>query len=57
MNRPRLFLAVAFVFYNGSSLVNLNINTVGFYQISKILVTPAVSRDREAVSTLATVKK
>jgi solute carrier family 35 protein E3 len=40
--QPRLFLAVAFVFYNGSSLVNLNINTVGFYQISKILVTPAV---------------
>lgn len=28
--------------YNGASLINLNVNTVGFYQISKILVTPTV---------------
>jgi len=39
---PRLILAGSFVFYNAASLVNLNVNTVGFYQISKILVTPAV---------------
>jgi len=39
---PRLVLAGSFVFYNAASLVNLNVNTVGFYQISKILVTPAV---------------
>jgi solute carrier family 35 protein E3 len=30
------------VLYNGASLINLNVNTVGFYQISKILVTPTV---------------
>jgi len=39
---PRLILAASFVFYNAASLVNLNVNTVGFYQISKILVTPTV---------------
>jgi solute carrier family 35 protein E3 len=39
---PRLILAGSFVFYNCASLVNLNVNTVGFYQISKILVTPTV---------------
>eukprot|EP00039_Didymoeca_costata_P018919 m.335513 g.335513 ORF g.335513 m.335513 type:complete len:346 (+) comp17617_c0_seq1:123-1160(+) len=39
---PRLILALSFVFYNGASLLNLNVNTVGFYQISKILVTPTV---------------
>jgi len=40
--QPRLILAASFVFYNAASLVNLNVNTVGFYQISKILVTPTV---------------
>eukprot|EP00041_Stephanoeca_diplocostata_P024090 m.602766 g.602766 ORF g.602766 m.602766 type:complete len:338 (-) comp22451_c0_seq5:182-1195(-) len=39
---PRIVLAASFVFYNGASLINLNVNTVGFYQISKILVTPMV---------------
>ena len=37
-----LILAASFVGYNTLSLINLNINTIGFYQISKILVTPAV---------------
>jgi len=40
--RPRVILAASFVFYNAASLINLNYNTVGFYQISKILVTPTV---------------
>lgn len=40
--RPLLILAGSFIFYNALSLINLNINTVGFYQISKILVTPTV---------------
>lgn len=40
--RPRVILAASFVFYNCASLINLNINTIGFYQISKILVTPTV---------------
>lgn len=35
-------LAVSFVGYNAASLVSLNVNTVGFYQISKISVTPTV---------------
>eukprot|EP00040_Diaphanoeca_grandis_P019852 m.105164 g.105164 ORF g.105164 m.105164 type:complete len:327 (+) comp27624_c1_seq1:80-1060(+) len=39
---PRVILAGSFVFYNCASLINLNYNTVGFYQISKILVTPTV---------------
>eukprot|EP00040_Diaphanoeca_grandis_P004775 m.30083 g.30083 ORF g.30083 m.30083 type:complete len:329 (+) comp16212_c0_seq1:99-1085(+) len=41
-SKPLVILAASFVFYNCASQVNLNINTVGFYQISKILVTPAV---------------
>jgi solute carrier family 35 protein E3 len=40
--QPRVILAASFVGYNAASLVNLNVNTVGFYQISKILVTPTV---------------
>lgn len=40
--QPRIILAGSFVFYNAASLVNLNVNTVGFYQISKILITPMV---------------
>lgn len=40
--RPLIILACSFIFYNALSLMNLNINTVGFYQISKILVTPTV---------------
>jgi solute carrier family 35 protein E3 len=40
--QPRVILAASFVFYNAASLVNLNVNTVGFYQISKILITPMV---------------
>jgi len=40
--RPLVILAGSFIFYNALSLINLNINTVGFYQISKILVTPTV---------------
>lgn len=35
-------LAGSFVLYNAASLINLNVNTVGFYQVSKILVTPTV---------------
>lgn len=40
--RPLVIMAVSFCLYNASSLANLNINTVSFYQISKILVTPTV---------------
>jgi len=40
--QPRMILAASFVFYNAASLINLNVNTVGFYQISKILITPCV---------------
>jgi solute carrier family 35 protein E3 len=40
--KPRLILAASFVFYNVASLINLSVNTVGFYQISKILITPTV---------------
>lgn len=40
--RPLVILAGSFIFYNALSLINLNINTVGFYQVSKILVTPSV---------------
>lgn len=40
--KPCLILAASFVFYNVASLINLSVNTVGFYQISKILITPAV---------------
>jgi hypothetical protein len=41
-SRQLAILAGSFVFYNAASLINLNVNTVGFYQISKILVTPTV---------------
>jgi len=34
-------LAVSFIGYNVASLANLSLNTVGFYQISKIMSTPA----------------
>merc|ERR1719310_2425466 len=37
-----LAMAASFVGYNALSLANLNVNTVSFYQISKILVTPTV---------------
>lgn len=39
---PRVIMAVSFILYNVISLANLNVNTVSFYQISKIATTPAV---------------
>lgn len=54
--QPRLILATSFVFYNGSSLVNLNLNTVGFYQISKILITPMVMAVNYVVYSEGTTK-
>ena len=35
-------MAVSFICYNVASLANLNVNPVGFYQISKILITPTL---------------
>jgi len=37
-----LALAMAYVAYNCTSQLNLRVNTVGFYQISKILISPTV---------------
>eukprot|EP00954_Amorphochlora_amoebiformis_P017667 1320616-Amorphochlora_amoeboformis.AAC.1 len=36
-----VILACSFIGYNVASLANLSINTVGFYQISKIMATPS----------------
>jgi solute carrier family 35 protein E3 len=55
--QPRLILAASFVFYNAASLVNLNVNTVGFYQISKILVTPMVMALNFALYSEGTTKE
>jgi solute carrier family 35 protein E3 len=40
--KPLILMALSFAAYNVASQANLNLNTIGFYQISKILVTPAV---------------
>jgi solute carrier family 35 protein E3 len=37
-----IIMAFSFIGYNVASLANLNVNPVGFYQISKILITPAL---------------
>ena len=37
-----VIMAVSFIAYNVASLANLNVNPVGFYQISKILITPTL---------------
>lgn len=39
--RSLVVLALSFIGYNVLSLANLNVNTVGFYQITKIIATPA----------------
>eukprot|EP00750_Incisomonas_marina_P000682 INCI1046.2.p1 GENE.INCI1046.2~~INCI1046.2.p1 ORF type:complete len:356 (+),score=83.42 INCI1046.2:275-1342(+) len=41
-HKPLILMALSFAAYNVASQANLNLNTIGFYQISKILVTPAV---------------
>mmetsp|Transcript_39975 Transcript_39975/g.64091 ORF Transcript_39975/g.64091 Transcript_39975/m.64091 type:complete len:317 (+) Transcript_39975:101-1051(+) len=38
--RALIVLALSFIGYNVASLANLALNTVGFYQISKIMATP-----------------
>jgi len=40
--RSLQIMAVSFIAYNVASLANLNVNPVGFYQISKILITPTL---------------
>ena len=37
-----IIMAVSFILYNVASLANLNVNPVGFYQISKIMITPTL---------------